>query len=119
MQILHARPDGRYLCLLDGDEVARLALFKQQSNASEPFSYSAWRSAFMQRLEVLHLDSGTFNAIARATSNQPELFLDEGGEMLRFSAWREAVLSGAWQAMGIGPVRQKALVAALAAVTPE
>jgi hypothetical protein len=107
------------LCLLDGDEVARLALFQQQSVASEPFSYSAWRGAFMQRLEVLHFDGGTFNAIARATSNQPELFLDDTGELLRFSAWRKAVLSGAWQANGIGPVRKKALLAALAAMSPE
>jgi hypothetical protein len=116
MQYVKRQPDGRHVCLLSDDELTCLLQCAKddtdQLRSYQESEWLAWRKDFLSQLESLDLDTFTFNAIARATSDQVESFVLRDGTFMSFRAWSLDVHSGKWQIAGVGFQRMKRLVAA-------
>jgi hypothetical protein len=55
-----------------------------------------WKAHFTRQLLDLFLDEDIFMALMKSMDERPELFSDARGRLLRFDAWRTAVLDGRW-----------------------
>ena len=55
-----------------------------------------WKAHFTRQLMALLLNQDIFEVLMKAMDEHPELFHDSAGRLLRFDAWRTAVLDGRW-----------------------
>ncbi|MBK8047587.1 MAG: hypothetical protein IPK16_10970 [Anaerolineales bacterium] len=75
-----------------------------------------WRAHFTRQLLDLFLDEDIFIALTQSMDERPDLFSDARGRLLRFDAWRTAVLDGRWTLEGGYRERQSGSIQRLGSV---
>jgi hypothetical protein len=80
---------------------------------------AVWRQQFLRDLRTLSLDESLHRLLARATRAEPWHFCDPAGRPMDFARWARAVRDEGWQMAGLGKVRRRRLLEALAGWSEE